>query len=219
MIDGLARIGKVIDHAIDKFIGLILETRKGYNQTLFLFTPSGDDSVPCKTDKVIILKVDGNGNFKGLGVLTESQGANPGEKIFFARDQKTNIVLKIKMLNSGDYSFNNVDETTGEATGHYSKKIKGNFYKEILENSETIIHKDKSTTIHGEETAEIDKSRTTTIHENETKEIDGDETTTTGGDASWGIDGNLDITVLGNINITAQGTVKINGATIHWNEG
>jgi len=118
MTDGIARIGKTINHAIDKFIGVILETRKGYNQTVFIFNPSGDDSVPCKNDKVIILKVDGTGNFIGAGVLTESQGAKPGEKIFFGRDADGKITSKLSMLNNGNV------ET--EADGDISVKNKGN---------------------------------------------------------------------------------------------
>jgi hypothetical protein len=95
------RVGRVIDHAIDKFVQLILETRKGYNQTVYLFTPSGDNSVPCKEDRLILLKVDGTGKYISVAVATESQGANPGEKIFFARDKDGNIVSKISMLNDG----------------------------------------------------------------------------------------------------------------------
>ena len=125
MKDGIARIGKTIDHAIDKFIGVILETRKGYNQTVFLFNPSGDDSVPCKKDKVIILKVDGNGNFKGIGILTESQGAKPGEKIFFGRDQNGKITSKFSMLNNGDVTFENDSDVTGNTKGNISISNKG----------------------------------------------------------------------------------------------
>jgi hypothetical protein len=101
MNDGLARLGKVIDHAIDRFIGIILETRKGYNQTVFLYNAGGDDSPPCKNDKVIIIKIDGTGNFIGVGVLVESQGAKPGEKIFFGRDADGKAVSKLSMLNDG----------------------------------------------------------------------------------------------------------------------
>jgi uncharacterized Zn-binding protein involved in type VI secretion len=101
MKDGLARMGKVIGHAIDKFIGIILETRKNYNQTVFLFSASGDDSPPCKNDKVIIIKIDGTGNFIGAGVLVKSQGAKPGEKIFYGRDAGGGVVSKLSMLNDG----------------------------------------------------------------------------------------------------------------------
>jgi len=120
MTDGIARIGKTINHAIDKFLGIILETRKNYNQTVFLYTPSGDDSVPCKNDKVIILKVDGTGNFIGAGVLTESQGAKPGEKIFFGRDADGKITSKLSMLNGGNIEI--------EADGDVKQKIKGKYF-------------------------------------------------------------------------------------------
>lgn len=80
-----SRVGRVIDHAIDKFVQLILETRKGYNQTVYLFSPSGDNSVPCKEDRLIIIKTDGTGKYIAVAVATESQGANPGEKNIFRK--------------------------------------------------------------------------------------------------------------------------------------
>jgi hypothetical protein len=125
MKDGLARLGKVIDHAIDKFIGIILETRKGYNQTVFLYNASGDDSVPCKNDKVIILKIDGTGNFIGAGVLIESKGAKPGEKIFFGRDADGNVVSKLSMLNDGSINLKNDGDVTTETKGDHKEKIEG----------------------------------------------------------------------------------------------
>ena len=120
MTDGTARIGKTIKHAIDKFIGVIVETRKNYNQTVFIYNPSGDDSVPCKNDKVIILKVDGTGNFIGAGILTESQGAKPGEKIFFGRDTDGKITSKLSMLGNGNVKL--------EAEKDVSQNIKGKYY-------------------------------------------------------------------------------------------
>jgi hypothetical protein len=113
------RVGRVIDHAIDKFVQLILETRKGYNQTVYLFTPSGDNSVPCKEDRLIILKVDGTGKYIAVSVATESQGAKPGEKIFFGRDPDAKIVSKISMLNDGSVNT--------EADGDITNKTKKNF--------------------------------------------------------------------------------------------
>jgi hypothetical protein len=119
------RVGRVIDHTIDKFIQLILETRKGYNQTVFLFTPSGDNSVPCKEDRLIILKVDGTGKYIAVAVATESQGANPGEKIFFARDKDGNIVSKISMLNDGSINTKADGDVTAEAEKNLTVTIKG----------------------------------------------------------------------------------------------
>lgn len=125
MKDGIARIGKVIDHAIEKFTETILETRKGYNQTVFLYSPSGDNSVPCKNDKVIILKVDGTGNFIGVNILTESQGANPGEKIFFGRDANGNITSKLSMLNNGDVKLENKGDVIQKVMGNKKVTVDG----------------------------------------------------------------------------------------------
>jgi hypothetical protein len=53
-----------------------------------------------------------------VGVLTPSQGAKPGEKIFFARNLDGKIVSKLSMLHDG-----HVDYTQD---GNFSGKIKGN---------------------------------------------------------------------------------------------
>ena len=95
MKDGIARIGKVIDHAIDTFIGIILETRKNYNQTVFLYNASGDDSVPCKNDKVIILKIDGTGNFIGAGGIGGITGGEAGGKNIFRAGRRWEGGFKI----------------------------------------------------------------------------------------------------------------------------
>jgi hypothetical protein len=95
-------IGRLIDHAIEKRINAIIETRKGFNLKVPLFNPSGDASVPCKDDRLVIVKIDGTGNYAALGVLVESQGAKPGEKIFYGRDAGGNIVSKISMLDNGN---------------------------------------------------------------------------------------------------------------------
>jgi hypothetical protein len=128
------RVGRVLDHIIDKFVQLILETRKGYNQTVFLFTPSGDNSVPCKEDRLIILKVDGTGKYIAVAVATESQGAKPGEKIFFARDQAGNIVSKTTMFNDGSINT--------EADGGITSKTKKNATYEVGKNLTATIKGD-----------------------------------------------------------------------------
>jgi hypothetical protein len=119
------RVGRVIDHAIDKFVQLILETRKGYNQTVYLFTPPGDNSVPCKEDRLILLKVDGTGKYTAVAAATESQGANPGEKIFFARDKDGNIVSKISMLNDGSINTKADGDVTAGVEKNLTVTIKG----------------------------------------------------------------------------------------------
>jgi hypothetical protein len=124
-IDG-SRLGRVIDHAIDKFVQLILETRKGYNQYAFLYNAPGDDSVPCKEDRIVILKIDGTGKFVAVGMLNESQGAKPGEKIFYGRDADGKIVSTLKMLNDGSI------ETSAEGeTGNHKLKVKGDLSADV----------------------------------------------------------------------------------------
>ena len=149
MKDGIARIGKVIDHAIDKFRETILETRKGYNQTVFLYTPSGDDSVPCKNDKAIILKVDGTGNFIGVGILTESQGAKPGEKIFFGRDADGKITSTLSMLNNGDVKLENIGDAFQYTKGNREAVIDGDVIKQIKGNEKVKINNNKIEDIGG----------------------------------------------------------------------
>jgi hypothetical protein len=208
MKDGLARLGKVVNHAIDKFIGIILETRKGYNQTVFLYNAGGDDSVPCKNDKGIILKIDGTGNFIGAGILVESQGAKPGEKIFFGRDQKGNNVVKIFMLNDGSYTIDTDTETTGDAAGDYNRKIKG--VTNILE------RKDKTYKNEANVNEEIEKDKTTLIGGDENRYIEGNRITNTNGGESQSVLQDYTLNVGGNLNINAGGTIRINGAVIHW---
>jgi len=193
MSEFAGRIGKVINHEIKKMVEIISETRKDYNQKAVQYNPSGEDSPPVIDDQLVMLKIDGTGKYVVVGIFNETQGAKPGEKILFSRDQKGKITLKIKMLNNGDYFFDNNTETTGNATGNYSVKIKGNSKREILKNSEKIIHENN--------TIKIEKDDILDVKGNNVKNIKGN--------AEWSIGGNLDIKVTGN--------VTINGATINLN--
>ena len=102
MIEFAGRIGKVISHEVKKAVEIIAETRKGYNQKGVLYNSSGEDSPPVKDDKIVILKVDGSGKGLIIGVFNETQGAKPGEKIFFARNEKGEIKSKLSMLGKGE---------------------------------------------------------------------------------------------------------------------
>jgi hypothetical protein len=75
--------------------------------------------VPLNDERLILVKVDGAGKYAAVAVLTQSQGANPGEKIFFARDPDAAIVSKVSMLNDGS--------VTVEADGDITHKTKKNF--------------------------------------------------------------------------------------------
>jgi hypothetical protein len=198
---GFNFIGRKVGEEIKKFIQLIFEARKGDNRNSLLYNSAGEDSVPLNDERIILLKVDGAGKYVAVGVLTPSQGAKPGEKIFFGRDQKGVITIKIKMLNKGDYIFDNYSETTGEATGNYSKKIKGSESKEVFKNNDAIVHENRTVGIEGDDGLEVM----------------GNKTKNVGGDESWAVGGNLDIGVGGALNINAAGPVVINGATINLN--
>jgi uncharacterized protein YjbJ (UPF0337 family) len=170
------RIGKVVNHEIKKAVQIISETRKDYNQKAVQYNPSGEDSPPVIEDQLVMLKIDGTGKYVVVGVFNETQGAKPGEKILFARDQKGKIVLKIRMLNNGDYYFDNDSETTGDATGNYNMKIKGNFNKEIKKNSKTIIHENKSEEIKGNDKLDVKGNSEQTIGGNSDENISGNKT-------------------------------------------
>ena len=111
-------IGKVLKAVSDTFTVLTAETRKGFSEEPLLYSASGDDSVPCKDDRVLLVPAGGTGEQVVAGVLNKSQGAKSGERILFARDENGKIVAKIKMLNSGNIEI--------EADGDCKVKAKGN---------------------------------------------------------------------------------------------
>jgi hypothetical protein len=230
---GFNFIGRKVGEEIKKFIQIIFEARKDDNRNALLYNSAGDDSVPVDDERIILVKVDGNGKYIAVGVLIPSQGAKPGEKIFFAREPDGDIVSKISMLNDGSVTIDTDTETTGDATGNYNRKIKGE--TTVLErknrtytNEENVIctiKKDKTTTIEGSETRDITKNKTETIGGNKEHTIGGDKTENIGGDENIGIEGSktenisgdYNLAVSGNLNITAGGSVTINGATININ--
>jgi hypothetical protein len=133
-------VAKTIKQNIEKFIQLVSEPWKGYNRNALLYTAAGDDSVPLKDERLILIKVDGTGKYVAVGVLTPSQGAKPGEKILFARDADGNIMGKFSMLGDGSIIT--------EAEKDRTEKIKG----DITVNGE----KSATMTIKGDITFEAD---------------------------------------------------------------
>ena len=111
-------MAKVLKAVSDTFTVLTVETRKGFSEETLLFSASGDDSVPCKGDRVLLVQAGRTGENAVAGVLNKSQGAKSGERILFARDENGKIVAKIKMLNSGNIEI--------EADGDCKVKAKGN---------------------------------------------------------------------------------------------
>lgn len=137
----MGRIGRLLKTAIEKFIITTVETRLGLNQEGALFSSSGDDSPPLKDDRIILVKVDGTGRYSAVGVLCVSQGAKPGEKILYSRDNDGGVQAVLKMLGDGKINMNDagndkkaarngdkvkvaipagtvIVSVTGDATGH-----------------------------------------------------------------------------------------------------
>jgi hypothetical protein len=111
---------------IKKYIQIIFEARKDDNRAGLLYNSTGEDSVPLDDERIILVKVDGAGKYAVVGVLTPSQGAKPGEKIFFARSPDAAIVSKISMLNDGSVNM--------EADGDIKAATKKNFDYAAKEN-------------------------------------------------------------------------------------
>jgi hypothetical protein len=160
---GFNLIGQKIGEEIEKFIKLLFEARKDDNRSALLYNSAGEDSVPLDGERLVVVKVDGAGKYTAVGVLTRSQGAKPGEKIYFARDPDAAIVSKIKMLNDGSIFIDTNTETTNDAKGNYSRIIKG--ITDILEkdNRSYKNEKDVSDTIEGMLTQTIKKDYTGTV--------------------------------------------------------
>ena len=110
-------IARCIKYAAEKLVTLTGETVKDFNINTLLYTPAGDDSVPLPDERLLLVKVDGTGKHVTAGVLTPSQGAAPGEKILFARDENGNVVSKLSFLKDGTVKL--------EAENDFIKKIKG----------------------------------------------------------------------------------------------
>jgi len=99
-----------------------------------LYNSAGEDSVPLDEERLIVVKVDGTGKYAAVAVLTQSQGAKPGEKILFARDPDAAIVSKISMLNDGSINI--------EADGDIKQTTKKNHITEATETIQLTAKKD-----------------------------------------------------------------------------
>jgi hypothetical protein len=123
---GFNLIGRKVGEEIKKFIRIIFEARKDDNRAGLLYNSAGEDSVPIDDERIILVKVDGAGKYAAVGVLTPSQGAKPGEKIFFARDPDAAIVSKISMLNDGSVTTDADGDITATTKKNFDYAAKGN---------------------------------------------------------------------------------------------
>lgn len=97
----MGRLGRNLSNEIKEFITQEIETRYSYNQSAMTYLPPGEDSVPIKDDRIVLVQVDGKGNFVAVGVLAVSQGAKAGEKILYSRNSDGEVQAAIKLLNDG----------------------------------------------------------------------------------------------------------------------
>jgi hypothetical protein len=144
---GFNLIGRKVGEEIKKFIQLIFEARKDDNRAALLYNSAGEDSVPLNDERIILVKTDGTGKYVVVGVLTPSQGAKPGEKIFFARNPDAFIVSKISMLNDGSVTT----DADGDITKNTKKNCSVSADKNItMEAKEKNMVKGKDVEINGD---------------------------------------------------------------------
>lgn len=119
----MGRIAKLIKTEIDRYIMQTVEAHYGQNQSAMQYGPSGEDSPPLKDDRILLVKVEGTGKYVAAGVLTMSQGANPGEKIFYSRDSDSgDIKAVVSLLNDGVIKLESPKDMIFEADGKVSIK-------------------------------------------------------------------------------------------------
>lgn len=102
-----------------------VEAHYGENKFCDQFAPSGEDAPPLKDDLVALMEVEGTGNMASVGVLTKSQGAKPGEKIIYSRNEKGEIVAKIHLKNDGSVDFNGQGNAELTVAGSLTLIVKG----------------------------------------------------------------------------------------------
>lgn len=114
----MGRIARMIKTEIENFIVQTVEMYFGANVTAETFAPSGDDSPPLPEDRIVLVQTDGTNNFVAVGVLSVSQGAKPGEKILYSRDENGEVMAAIKLLNDGSIQM----QTFGDAGINFTDK-------------------------------------------------------------------------------------------------
>lgn len=133
----------------DELPNIIQTVEAHFNDSKYCeqFAPSGDDSPPLPEDRVLIVDVEGTGNAVSCGNLTESQGANPGEKILYSRNpDDKKLVSKIYLKNDGTIQLSSLQDD--EVKSSLTLKSDGTF--EINGEADTTL------TIKGNLTIKID---------------------------------------------------------------
>lgn len=81
-----------------------VEIYSGANVTAKAYGASGDDAPPLENDRVLLVPIEGTGNYAVAGVLGKSQGAKPGERILYSRDKDGNVRAVVHLMNDGSVS-------------------------------------------------------------------------------------------------------------------
>ena len=102
----MGRIGRWLSSKIETYITGIIESRIQERIQSPLYAPSGDDSPPLPEDRVLLIKIDGSGKNIVAGVLSESQGAEPGEKKLYSRDNNGDAQAIIYLKSDGTIEIN-----------------------------------------------------------------------------------------------------------------
>lgn len=129
----MGRIGRNVKNEIDENIEQTVETRANYNQTAETYAASGEDSPPLPEDRIVLVQVDGTGNFVAVGVLTVSQGAKAGEKILYSRDENGEVKAMISLLNDGTIKLHSPKGIETDAAEAVSLKTEKSFSLEAKE--------------------------------------------------------------------------------------
>lgn len=87
-----------------------VEIYYGENVTAKTYGSSGDDAPPLANDRVLLVPVEGTGNFVVSGVLGKSKGAQPGERILYSRDKDGNVRAVIHLMNDGSIKLVCMDQ-------------------------------------------------------------------------------------------------------------
>lgn len=102
----MGKIARWIRTKINDFVYGIIEDKINHTITSLLFSSSGDDSPPLPEDRVLIVKKEGSGEYAIVGVLCKSQGAEPGEKKLYSRDENGNLKGLIYIMKDGIIELN-----------------------------------------------------------------------------------------------------------------
>jgi hypothetical protein len=142
----VGRIARLIKTEIENFIVQTVESHFGANVTAETFAPSGDDSPPLPEDRVVLVSVDGTGNFVSVGVLSVSQGAKPGERILYSRNSDGEAMAALKLLNDGK-----IEMLSPEDFSLSAKNLSVSAESSISVESESIKASGKTTEIEGDD--------------------------------------------------------------------